>query len=241
MLLKKRLRTLLLYAIGPSLLALLWYTSTAYGWISPQILPTPHEVWRAAVDLINDGTLFSHILVSAQRVTIGFVIGILAGCALGIAMGLNDAVDDYIRPTFTAIAQIPNIGWIPLFMLFFGVGETLKLLIIAKAAIIPMVMNTSSGIRQGAPALQEVAHILKFNRKQVLYHVQLPAAVPSMFTGFRIALTQAWTALVAVELLATSEGVGYLLVWGRQMFWMDIVVLAMIIIGIVGFAMDYVL
>jgi len=144
-----------------------------------------------------------------------------------------------VRPLFTAIAQVPNLGWIPLLVLLLGIGETLKLTIIAKAAFIPMVLNTADGIRRVSPQLLEVARSFRFSNSQLLRLVVLPAAVPSIFTGFRYGLAKAWTALVAVELLAASEGLGYLLVWGRQMFWMDLVIFAIIIIGVIGFAMDF--
>lgn len=123
-------------------------------------------------------------------------------------------------------------------MLFFGIDELLKLVVIAKAAFVPVVMNTSAGIR-GVPAhYVEVADTFRFSRAQLLKRVVLPGAVPPIFTGLRYGLTHAWMALVAVELLAASEGLGYLLVWGRQMFWLDTGILSMVLIGLVGFVMD---
>jgi sulfonate transport system permease protein len=130
------------------------------------------------------------------------------------------------------------LGWIPLLMLLVGIDETLKVLVIAKAALVPVTLNTRAGIRAVPPAYLEVARAFRFNRRQLLRKVVLPAAVPPIFAGVRYGLTQAWLALVAVELLASSEGLGYLLVWGRQMFWLDTVIVAMLVIGAVGFIMD---
>jgi sulfonate transport system permease protein len=133
---------------------------------------------------------------------------------------------------------VPALGWIPLLMLLVGIDETLKVLVIAKAALVPVTLNTQAGIGAVPPAYVEVARAFRFNRRQLLRKVVLPAAVPPIFAGIRYGLTQSWLALVAVELLASSEGLGYLLVWGRQMFWLDTVIVAMVVIGIVGFVMD---
>lgn len=233
-----RARAFAIAMILPLLLLLLWAFGSARGWLPDQILPPPAYVWRNFVEMIGNGDLAKNASISAMRVFAGFVTGAGLGLLLGIAMGLSEAVDDYVRPLFTAVAQVPTIGWIPLLMLFLGIGETLKIVIIAKAAFIPMVLNTSAGVRNIPPGYAEVARALQFTRLQLLRRLVLPAAVPPIFTGIRYSLTKAWTALVAVELLASSEGLGYLLVWGRQMFWLDTMIVAMILIGIVGYLMD---
>ena len=156
-------------------------------------------------------------------------------------MGLSKRVDDYVRPLFTAIAQVPALAWIPLAMLLLGIGEALKVVVIVKAAFVPVVMNTSAGIANVPRALVEVGETFRFTPLQMLRHVVLPGAVPPIFTGLRYGLTHAWIALVSVELLASSEGLGYLLVWGRQMFWLDTVLVAMMVIGLIGFASDKIL
>jgi sulfonate transport system permease protein len=222
----------------PAALLGLWAVSAARGWLPPQVLPSPGDVWQGLVDMWRSGDLVRHASISLLRVVYGFSAGAAAGLALGIAMGLSRRVEDYVKPLFTAFAQVPTLGWIPFLMLLVGIGEGLKILVIAKAAFVPMVLNTSSGIRNIPPGYFEVAAAFRFNRFQLLRHLVLPAAVPPIFTGVRYGLTHAWLALVAVELLASSEGLGYLLVWGRQMFWLDTVMIAMIAIGVVGFALD---
>jgi sulfonate transport system permease protein len=233
-----RLRVLAVSMILPLALLLLWSFGSARGWLPEQILPPPVYVWQNFVEMIGNGDLAKNASISTTRVFIGFVAGAGLGLALGIAMGLSEVVDDYVRPLFTAIAQVPTIGWIPLLMLFLGIGETLKIVIIAKAAFIPMVLNTAAGIRNIPASYGEVARVFRFTNTQLLRRLILPAAVPPVFTGIRYSLTKAWTALVAVELLASSEGLGYLLVWGRQMFWLDTMIVAMILIGIIGYVMD---
>jgi sulfonate transport system permease protein len=235
---RKRSAVALTAAILPIALALLWWVASEQGWLAEQILPHPRYVLETMREMFTNGDLVYHSAVSLRRVLIGFVIGAVLGLALGVAMGLSETVEDYVKPLFLAFAQIPTLGWIPLLMLLVGIGEALKIIVIAKGALVPMVLNTFAGIRDVSPRYLEVADALRFDRWQKLRLVILPASVPFIFTGVRYGLTHAWTSLVGVELLASSEGLGYLLVWGRQMFWLDTVIIAMIVIGLVGFIMD---
>ena len=224
--------------IVPLGLLLAWWIASSQGWLPEQILPSPAYVSSTALEMVTSGEIFYHAGVSLQRVVIGFLFGAAAGLTLGMAMGLSRRVDDYVRPLFLAFAQIPTLGWIPLLMLIFGIGEALKIIVIAKGALVPMTINTAAGIRAVPASLVEVGHALRFSRLQTLRLIVLPGAAPSLFTGIRYGLTHSWTALVGVELLASSEGLGYLLVWGRQMFWLDVVIVAMIAVGVIGFLMD---
>lgn len=233
-----RIRRAAVGLLVPLAALVIWAASAQYGWLPIQILPEPLVVWDSLVQLWSSGELLDHARVSLLRVVYGFSAGAAAGLALGLAMGLSETVEDYVRPLFTALAQVPTLAWIPLLMLPLGIDEALKVVIIAKAAFVPMTLNAFAGVR-GVPAqLVEVARAFRFTRLQLLRRVILPGAVAPIFTGVRYGLTKSWTALVAVELLASSEGLGYLLVWGRQMFWLDVVIVAMIAIGVVGFLMD---
>jgi sulfonate transport system permease protein len=225
----------LLFPVG---LLALWSVSARFGWLPPQILPSPAEVGSALLDLYRSGDLARNTAISLLRVVEGFAAGSFFGLLLGIAMGLSPKTEDYAKPLFTAFAQVPTLGWIPFLMLLVGIGEPLKVLVIAKAAFVPVALNTLAGIQAVPPIYAEVGALFRFNRWQLLHKVVLPAAVPPIFTGLRYGLTHAWNALVAVELLASAEGLGYLLVWGRQMFWLDTMMGAMLIIGLVGFALD---
>lgn len=235
---RKHLAGIAFGLILPILLLLLWWVAAARDWLPQQILPAPDVVYRTGRDMVVSGELLYHTAVSLRRVVFGFALGASAGLALGIAMGLSERVEDYVKPLFLAFAQIPTLGWIPLLMLLVGIEETLKILIIAKGALVPMTLNTFAGIRGIPPQFLEVGKALRFSRWQTLRLTILPGAMPSIFTGIRYGLTHYWTSLVGVELLASSEGLGYLLVWGRQMFWLDTVIVAMIAIGLVGFIMD---
>jgi sulfonate transport system permease protein len=224
--------------VGPLGLLLVWSICARNGWLPPQILPSPSEVGLALLDMARSGDLAKDTAISLLRVVEGFGAGASIGLLLGVAMGLSSKIEDYVKPLFTAFAQVATLGWIPLLMLSVGIGEPLKILVIAKAALVPVALNTLAGIRAVPHSYAEVAALFRFNRWQLLRRVILPAAIPPIFTGLRYGLTHAWNALVAVELLASADGLGYLLVWGRQMFWLDTMIAAMLVIGIVGFALD---
>lgn len=215
-----------------------WALASRQGWIAPQVLPAPADVWLTLQELWSSGDLLMHLRFSALRVVEGFVIGAAIGLVLGTAMGMSRTVEEFLRPSFMALAQVQVIGWVPLLMLPLGIGEVLKVVIIAKAAAVPVALNARDGVRGIPVAWREVAAVFRYTRWQYLRRVVLPATVPPVFTGIRYGLTSAWKALVAVELLASSEGLGYLLVWGRQMFQMDLVIAGMVIIAAVGLAFD---
>jgi sulfonate transport system permease protein len=219
----------------------LWAAAARFGWLPMQILPAPDLVRDTFLELWAAGDIHDNATISLARVLQGFGIGAAAGLALGIGMGLSRTLEAYVRPLFTAVAQVPTIGWVPLLMLPLGIGEPLKLVIIAKAAMVPVTLNTLDGIRGVPRGWIEVASVFRYARWQLLRFVVLPAAVPPLFTGVRCGLTNSWKALVAVELLASSEGLGHLLVWGRRMFQMDVVLCAIAVIAVIGFTLDYAL
>jgi sulfonate transport system permease protein len=146
--------------------------------------------------------------------------------------------DAIVSPSFHALAQIPPLAWLPLMMLVLGIGEALKVVLIVKAVIVPVALHTQEGVRNVPPRLREMAAALRLSRGAVWRRLIVPAALPSFMTGLRLALAQGWLTLLAVELLASSEGIGYLMVWGRQMFQLDIVLVCIVVIGLVGLAMD---
>jgi len=222
----------------PAVLLLLWHTAVAREWVSAQILPPPALVLQTFLDLARSGDLWFELSISLQRVLVGSLLGGLVGLALGLAMGLSRQVEAYLWPLFQAIAHVPVLGWIPLLMMLVGIDEGLKYLVIAMAVLVPMTINTFAGIRNIPHSYLEVAQVYRFTLVQRLRRTILPAALPSIFTGVRFALTKGWIALVTVELLASSEGIGYLMVDGRQMFQLDLVIVAMLVIGVVGLLLD---
>lgn len=169
---------------------------------------------------------------------LGFALGGLLGLTLGAVMGLWSGARDYLLPSFNALVQIPVLGWLPFALLLFGIGEPLKYALIASAALVPVTLNTLQAFQQAPPALLEVGRVFAFSHRQMIIHIVLPSAVATLFTGFRLGFTKAWLSLVVVELVASSEGLGYLIVYGRQLFQLDLVLAAVVIVGAVGYLFD---
>ncbi|WP_218058326.1 ABC transporter permease [Burkholderia singularis] len=224
----------------PVLWIALWWHAAHRHWMSPQILPTPELVWHTAIELASDN-LFAQLAVSLMRLAIGFAAGVVAGIALGALMGRSRLAHELVSPLFYAFAQIPTLAWLPLLMVVLGIGEALKIALIVKAVLVPVAVHTQFGMRTVPPRLVEIAAVARLPRHTTWRLLIAPAALPPMMTGLRIALAQGWLTLIAVELLASSEGIGYLMVWGRQMFQLDIVFVCIATIGVTGFAMDDVL
>ena len=222
----------------PALLFALWNTGCEHGWIAPQILPPPERVYETFIDLAKSGDLAHNTLISLQRVLIGFAVGTFLGFVIGAALGLSRTLEAYVLPGFNALVQIPVLGWLPFLLLLVGVGEPLKYILIAHAALVPVTLSTLQGFRQTPVALEEVARVFAYNHWQRIAYVVLPAAVPTLATGVRLAFTKAWLALVVVELVASSEGLGYLIVYGRQLFQLDLVMASVVIVGAIGLTMN---
>jgi len=227
--------------IVPALVYALWWTAAEHRWVPEQLLPAPSLVWQSLHELWMSGELQSHLGFSASRVAWSLAIGGSIGLLLGGAMGISRTLRAYLLPSFNVAAQFPVLGWVPLLIIFAGIDEPLKISAISIAVLVPLALNTMKGIAQVPRALVDVARVYRFSLPQMLWRVVLPAAAPSLFTGVRQAVMQAWLCLVFVELLASSEGIGYLIVWGRQLSQPDLVVAGMVVIGTVGVLLDLVL
>lgn len=222
----------------PAALLALWQAGASSGWISQQVLPSPHIVIHTLQDLVTSGDLWPDVWASMTRVVVGFLVGALLGLMLGTAMGLSRRFEAYVLPTFNALVQIPVLAWLPFVVLLVGIGEALKYILIAKAAMVPVTLNTLQGFRQTPSAYREVARTYGYSTRQEVLEIVLPHAVPTLFTGLRLGFTKAWLSLVVVELVASSEGLGYLIVYGRQLFQLDLVMAAVIVVGAIGYAID---
>lgn len=227
--------------IFPIALLYLWHVSVERNWVNPLLLPAPELVWVALKDLYQTGELWSNLSVSLSRIGYGFSAGIVLALVLGLTMGLLRRAEAYIWPTFKAINLVPVIGWIPLLILLVGIDEALKIILIAKAALVPMTINVFKGVRNIPQQLTEVAEVYQLSTWSRFKNVVLPGAFISFIGGLRLSLASSWGALVAVELLASSEGIGYVMVYGRQIFQLDVVMATVVVIGLVGFGFDVII
>lgn len=230
--------TWLIGSIFPLFLLLLWHVAVEKSWVNPLLLPAPDLVWTALKDLYESRELWANLSISLTRIAYGFSAGMLLALILGLSMGLSRTVEAYVWPTFKVINLVPVVGWIPLLILLVGIDEALKIILIAKAALVPMTINIFKGVRNIPESLTEVVDVYQLSTWSRFKNLVLPGAFMSFIGGLRLSLASAWGALVAVELLASSEGIGYLMVYGRQIFQLDVVMATVIVIGFVGFFFD---
>ena len=224
--------------IVPLLLLGLWqYLVEAEVYRRSQ-LPAPLDVYRAAQQLAAIDELWIHVQVSAERVAQGFLIGGGIAIALGLLIGLSRLADELLSPTIDAIRAIPSLAWVPLFVLWMGIGEQPKITLIAVGAFFPIFANLVSGIKQIDRKLVEAAAAYGYRRLTLAWEVLLPASLPSLFTGLRLGLAQAWLFLVAAELIGASQGLGFLLIDGQNSGRADIIVMSIIFLAVVGKATD---
>src|SRR5580704_12009026 len=215
-----------------------WWLAARYELVAAQILPAPAVVWATAIDLVSSGQLQSELLVSIARVAAGLLVGGIAGLAVGVGMGLSRTAEAYFAPTVRAIWLVPTLGWLPFFMLLFGIGEELKIVLIAKACFLPVMVNSFDGVRTIPRKHHEVARMLNLGRFDTMRFVVLPAILPFVLNGFRLALSKGWQVLVLVEMIASAAGIGYLMTWGRKSFQLDVVLVTMVVIGATGWLLD---
>ncbi|MFT4021818.1 MAG: ABC transporter permease [Acinetobacter sp.] len=227
--------------IFPISLFLLWFIASNQHWMPSQILPTPQETLLAFKSLVTQDQLFQQIGISLSRLLFGLFIGTLFGLFFGTFLGYSKRFEQYVAPTFFALAIIPTLAWLPLLIIWLGIEDALKIFLIFKASFIPIAIHTQSGIRDLNPQLREISQTLRLSKFHTFWKLLLPSALPHFFIGLRTALSAAWTTLIAVELIASSEGIGYLMVYGRQLFQLDIVFVCIAIIGIIGFILDFIL
>lgn len=222
----------------PAAILLLWIYAFRHAWLPEQILPNPALVWQTGVELWQDGELPNHLWISVKRILWSVGIGGGVGLLLGFWLGLSRTAYRYVYPTVNLIAQFPVLGWIPLLMIFLGIEESLKIAAVSLAVFVPVLVATYQSVWATPVKLLEVGAVYQFSQAQALRQIILPSALPQVVSGLRQGVMQAWLALVFVELLASSEGIGYLMVWGRQLMQMDIVFLVVLVIGAVGLALD---
>ena len=206
--------------------------------ISQSILPRISGVKDGFVELVKSGTLQKDISISIIRVIRGYFFSILTGVLLGTLMGMSSSVYKIFHGSLTTIRQIPNIAWIPLIILWFGIKELSKTVIIVMAAFFPIMTNTLNGILSTPQGYIELAQLYKLSRWKTFTKVYLPHALPHMLVGLKLGLGSSWMAVVAAELIASSSGIGYRLSDARSLMRSDIVIVCMIVIGIVGIIMD---
>ena len=216
----------------------LWEIFARLGFINPIFLPMPSRIIAAAHQLLIDGELLRNITDSLRRIAIANVVAIAIGVPLGFLMGLYRPFEDIMDGLINLIRPIPPLAWIPLAILWFGLGEVSVAFITLISAFFAILLNTIAGVRAVDKSLVRAALSLGATRRVLITKVVLPATLPHLFTGFRIALGVSWMSIVAAELIASSSGLGFMINYYRELLRPDLILVGMLSIGIIGFLMD---
>ncbi|KAF1053456.1 MAG: putative aliphatic sulfonates transport permease protein SsuC [Stenotrophomonas maltophilia] len=213
----------------------LWWLATHLGWVDTLFLPTPEQLVEALRRLLDEGyvdvSLWQHIGTSLLRVLLALGAAVLTAIPLGILMGLNPLVGAALDPLVEFYRPIPPLAYLPLIVIWFGIGELSKVLLIYLALFAPLLIATAAGVRRVDKSRLQAVRCLGANRWQVVRHVVLPSALPEVLTGLRIALGVGWSTLVAAELIAANRGLGFMVQSAAQFLATDVVVLGILLIA----------
>jgi sulfonate transport system permease protein len=218
----------------PVALLAAWQIVTVTGAVPAYRLPPPITVVTAAIDLAQTGELWLNIAISVQRVVLGFAIGALIGIAVAAIVGLTRAGDVLLSPILAAFRAIPSLALVPLLLLWMGIGEDSKVTLIAIGAFFPVFTTLAGALRHVDGHLVEMGRSFSLRGWELFRTVQLPAVVPALISGLRLAMAQAWLFLVAAELIAASMGLGFLLTYSQQTGRVDRIILAIVLLAILG-------
>lgn len=203
------------------------------GWVPRHLLPAPTDLLQALGQLGHEAVL-QHVLASTSRVAVGFTVGASLALVLGAAVGLHRSLEQLLDPSFQALRAIPSLAWVPLLLLWLGIDEAPKIVLIAIGAFFPVYVGVSAGLRDVDRKLVEVARMAGLSSAALARRVLLPAAMPSVMTGIRNGLSLAWMFMVAAELIAATKGLGYLLTDGRETGRADLVLSAIVLLALLG-------
>ncbi|MFI6028668.1 ABC transporter permease [Amycolatopsis magusensis] len=228
----------LLRWISPVALLVLWQLASGSGLLPPEKLSSPLTVLQAGIDTASTGELGEAFAVSVTRVLAGFTIGASIGLLLGIVAGLSRWGNLLVDPPVQMLRTLPFLGLIPLFILWFGIGETPKIVLVALGVAFPLYLNVHSGIRSVDAQLVEATTALGYTRAERLWHVVLPSAVPHTLVGLRQSLGIAWLSLIVGEQVNADAGLGYLINNAREFLRTDVIVVGLIVYAALGLATD---
>ncbi len=244
---QKRSKYMLLSVLSVATFLLFWYLLTSVLHVTSETtLPGPDVVLRTFFQKFTDkapdgATMVQHIGSSVQITLIGYFLGCLVGVPLGIAMAWYKPVDLFVRPLFDVLKPIPGIAWVPLFIVFFGIGIFSKVAVIFISVLISVVINSYAGIKQTKDVHLWVGQCFGATRQQMLFRIAIPTALPYIMTGLRIALSAGWLSIVGAEMLGATKGLGFMIQQARGIQRPDVIIAGMIAIAIIGSLLSWVL
>ena len=222
------------------IILLLWKITNYLGIWSDYILPSPEKVYSTFLNMISDGSIFINVYASMKRVLIGFAISTAIGVPLGIFFGIYSGVYEYFKSLINFLRNTPPLALIQMLILWFGIGEESKIIIIVLASFFPIFTSTLKGIKNCDSKLIEVGRVFEFSKLQIIFKIIIPNAILDIAVGLKLALGYSFRAIIGAELVAASSGLGYLISDGKEMSRTDVVIVGIIVIGLLGIITDYI-
>lgn len=218
----------------------LWCIGSINNYWSSYILPSPKAVFKSAISLMISGVLFKHIGQSLIRILSGFFITLTLAIPLGFLFGMNKRIYTYFKPILEFIRHTPPLALVPMLILWFGIGEKSKLIIIVLASFFPVFLNTMKGVESCDKKLIEVGKIFNLSKRDIFFKIAVPSSLPNILVGMRLGIGYSWRAIIGAEMIAASSGLGYIILDGQQLSRSDVVIVGILSIGILGSLMDYI-
>lgn len=224
--------------IGPVLVIALWWFASAIGYLDPRILSGPGTVLSTASDLVSSGRLQDNVLISLQRAGLGLFFGVTAGVVLAVAAGLSRTGEYLLDGPLQIKRAIPSLAMLPLLILWLGIGEQMKVTVIALGVAVNMYINTYASLTGIDSRYVELAEGLDLSRAQFIRKVVVPGSLPGFFVGLRLGVTASWLGLIVVEQINATSGIGYMMFQAQQYAQSDVIIVGLVAYGIFGFASD---
>jgi NitT/TauT family transport system permease protein len=235
----ERTRSALRAAVTLTLAAAAYEIIARTGYFPAVLMPTLFKIASTLVTVLLDGTMFAHALSTLYRVMVGMTLAVAVGIPLGILMGRFKPVENFFLPLASALMPIPSLAWVPLFLLWFGLGNTVAILIVFYAALFPMLLNSWSGVRAVNPLWLRAAGAMGADEHALFWKVIMPGASPFIITGLRQAFLRAWIAVIGAEFLAASDwGLGWVIYDAKEFLNADLMLASLAVIGGIGFAFE---
>jgi sulfonate transport system permease protein len=225
-------------ALGPLLVVAVWAVASGTGALDPRILPAPWMVFKTAGDLIGDGRLQNSLAVSLQRAALGLAAGLVVGTVLAVVAGLSRVGEALVDGTMQIKRAIPTLGLIPLVILWLGIGEAFKIVVIAVGVSVIIYIQTYAALTGIETRYVELAEVQRLSRWRFIRYVVAPGALPGFFVGLRLSITASWLSLVILEQINATSGIGYLMWQAQNYAQTDIIVVGLVVYGLLGFFSD---
>ncbi|WP_083517192.1 ABC transporter permease [Alicyclobacillus shizuokensis] len=238
---RRLVQRVLVGIVIPVVVVVLWQILCQRGVFPSDLLPAPSAICQAFLAMGSNGTLWADVDATCVRLVLGFVFGALAGLVLGALVGFFETLEWLIDPMIQSVRSVPSLAWVPLFILWMGIGEGSKITLIAVGVFFPVYLATMNGIRYVDRKLLEVGQVFRFPRWKLIWRITIPSSLPAIFTGLRAGLGLGWMFVVAAELMGASQGLGYLLETGQNTYAPELIVGSIVLFAILGKVSDGIL